>query len=272
MSLYKGNNLISGAMPNSANQSLSNLNSAGQDIIDGKVSKSGDTMTGALSIDTDGVNLNLNNPNLTKGTNPSSTKRLSILMNDGSNSSSWQAKRLGMIEHQSLLDGTERIVIAPYRNVANSTDNASFTISIPQSGDGYCTFPNTTCCDGQWVKKGITIFSKKSWAVGTNNQTYSLSSYLPNDGYPYEVFVTGNGNTGTTSASSILCGVGSSYIEGSALYRCQTRSSSSVTGGGSTILPIGKDRNLKVQMVIATAATENTYLYLGAYRRIGTNS
>lgn len=37
MSLYKGNNLISGAMPNSANQSLSNLNSAGQDKFDAKV-------------------------------------------------------------------------------------------------------------------------------------------------------------------------------------------------------------------------------------------
>ena len=34
MSLYKGNNLISGAMPNSANQSLSNLDSAGQNIAD----------------------------------------------------------------------------------------------------------------------------------------------------------------------------------------------------------------------------------------------
>lgn len=37
MSLYKGNNLISGAMPNSANQSLSNLDSAGQDKFDAKV-------------------------------------------------------------------------------------------------------------------------------------------------------------------------------------------------------------------------------------------
>ena len=50
MSIYKGNNLISGAMPNSANQSLSNLDSAGQDKFDAKVNKSGDTMTGDLAI------------------------------------------------------------------------------------------------------------------------------------------------------------------------------------------------------------------------------
>lgn len=37
MSLYKGSQLISGAMPNSANQSLSNLDSAGQDKFDEKV-------------------------------------------------------------------------------------------------------------------------------------------------------------------------------------------------------------------------------------------
>lgn len=36
MAVYKGDKLISGSIPNSANQSLSNLNSIGQAIIDGK--------------------------------------------------------------------------------------------------------------------------------------------------------------------------------------------------------------------------------------------
>ena len=36
MSIYKGSQLISGSIPNSANQSLSNLDSTGQAVIDGQ--------------------------------------------------------------------------------------------------------------------------------------------------------------------------------------------------------------------------------------------
>ena len=40
MTVYKGDTIISGSVPNSANQSLSNLNSTGQAVIDGKVNTS----------------------------------------------------------------------------------------------------------------------------------------------------------------------------------------------------------------------------------------
>ena len=53
MTLYKGTTLISGIVPDMANQSLSNLNSAGQDIIDGKanISLSNLDSTGQAVID-----------------------------------------------------------------------------------------------------------------------------------------------------------------------------------------------------------------------------
>ena len=40
MALYKGTNLISGTIPNTANKSLTNLDSTGQDKFDAKISKS----------------------------------------------------------------------------------------------------------------------------------------------------------------------------------------------------------------------------------------
>ena len=48
MTVYKGDKLISGSIPNSANQSLSNLNSTRQAIIDGKAST---TLSNVSSID-----------------------------------------------------------------------------------------------------------------------------------------------------------------------------------------------------------------------------
>lgn len=54
MSLYKGSQLISGAMPNSANQSLSNLNSAGQDKFDAKANTSLSNLTSTSSTNFDG--------------------------------------------------------------------------------------------------------------------------------------------------------------------------------------------------------------------------
>jgi hypothetical protein len=60
MSLYKGTQLISGAMPNSANQSLSNLDSAGQDKFDEKVNTSLSNLsaTGQKVIDGQWINAN----------------------------------------------------------------------------------------------------------------------------------------------------------------------------------------------------------------------
>lgn len=267
MSLYKGNNLISGAMPNSANQSLSNLDSAGQDKFDAKVNKAGDTMTGTLSIDTDGTQLNLNNPNLTKGTNPSSTKYISILMNDGSNSSSWQAKRLGMIEHQSLSDGTERIVIAPYRNVANSNGGAVFSISIPQSGDGYCSFPNTTCCDGQYINTNTNIASNVS-VNGSSNLTYTLN--LPSDGHNYMVWIMAKADTDTASGNYVAAQVGSDIMTSTTLARATTRTASGVSAGSTACIAVGSSH--KIYLIRSSNWKGTVSLVMIGYRRIGTNA
>lgn len=163
MSLYKGNNLISGAMPNSANQSLSNLNSAGQAII-----------------------------------------------------------------------------------------------------------------DGQWVYKNTSLGSSVTWNTSSHRdaKTYSLSSYLPNDGQKYEVIIRAQGATASTSGKYISIGIYSDILTASIyVCRCKTRSSSSVNCSGNIIIPVGTGRKIYVEGCGSEPSADGTYdIACMGYRRIGTNS
>jgi hypothetical protein len=269
MSLYKGNNLISGAMPNSANKSLSNLDSDGQDKFDAKVNKSGDTMTGTLSIDRDGTNINLNNPDLTKGTNPSSTKYISILMNDGSNSSSWQAKRLGMIEHQVYSNGNSQLQISAIQNVANSQTMARLQLNMTQAGVASCSFPNTTCCDGQYVNMSpaTTIVSNVS-INGSSNLTYTLN--LPSDGRNYMVWIMAEASTGATSGNYINVKVGSDIMTSTTVARASARTAAKADAGSTLCLVVSSSH--KIYLGRATNWNGTASLYMIGYRRIGTNA
>ena len=54
MSIYKGTTLIAGALPNSANQDLSNLSQTGQAVIDGKADTDLSNLTSTASTNFDG--------------------------------------------------------------------------------------------------------------------------------------------------------------------------------------------------------------------------
>ena len=126
--------------------------------------------------------------------------------------------------------------------------------------------------DGQWIDSHIDIEDSYTAAPTATPTEYNLSSYLPNDGYNYEVLFTAFVRTGSTSGNYILLPLRSdittsfnSYIAGAS-----TRTSSTQYGCGSLILPIGTGRTLTVR---ASSDNKGDYrLYAVAYRRIGTNS
>lgn len=135
MTLYKGTQLIAGSLPDSANKSLSNLDSTGQAIIDGKVNKSGDTMTGSLNIQcSNNLGVYLSHSDVTKGTNPSATKYWQVIANDSSNGSTWQSTRLGFLEWSLDSSGTTYMNLAAIENTADSTSRAQLTLSRTQAG------------------------------------------------------------------------------------------------------------------------------------------
>ena len=129
---------------------------------------------------------------------------------------------------------------------------------------------NTTVIDGQWVQS--QSIAGTSVAKGTYN--ISLSSYLPNDGYMYEVMV----NLRAYSSNTSNAGQVSVYsdIFGKTIYNSSGVKGQGAAGGSSRqigntfILPVGTGRTITYEIEEYNLTTLD--LVLWGYRRIGTNS
>lgn len=270
MSVYKGTTLIAGSLPNAANQDLSNLSQTGQAVIDGKVSKSGDTMTGQLIITSSETRIEQNDTGVVKGTNPSSNTYWGIIFNASGGDDTYQSKRLGYIEETLKTDGSTTLNIGTYQNVANSTTASKMSLNMTQAGVASCTFPNTTCVDGQWVNSFSELVSGVS--MSNTTKTISLNNYLPNDGRIYEVLFTAIGRTGSTSGNYMIMTLNGGIVGGNVeIGRSITRSSSYTNAGGNVILPCRHGTNVTLK-IDSNATCTNIYVAARAYRRIGTNN
>ena len=140
-------------------------------------------------------------------------------------------------------------------------------ITYPIGGDNF---------DGQWSTETLTILSNATLSGGTY-YTYSLSNYLPDDDYDYEVIF--NGATSSTASSGKVCqltlftGTTTTNEQGWRLNRCQARTNATTRAGGSAIIPIFKsDRNVTVYTQDSTTNNTSTYLHASGYRRLGNNT
>lgn len=131
--------------------------------------------------------------------------------------------------------------------------------------------------DGRWVNTRFSILSNATLAAKTA-VTYSLSNYLPNDNYTYEVIFSGGCQS--NGAKSDLCQLmlytgtadTTTAANGLRLDRAVARTANTVLAGASAILPIyPNDKNITVYTIGAVNANKNTYLSALGYRRIGTN-
>ena len=177
MSLYKGDTLISGVALDSANQSLSNLNSTGQAVIDGKVSKSGDTMTGALTVQSSSPKFYLSNSDLIKGTNPDSTKYTGISFNDSTNSGTWQDTRLFNIEGALESNGNTHFYLQALKNEASSTASAAFNLYMTQAGDASATLNCPFTIQGSLdVSASVVVTRNGTSQVTVKNAAFDYTS------------------------------------------------------------------------------------------------
>lgn len=129
--------------------------------------------------------------------------------------------------------------------------------------------------DGQWVENVQNIYSGNPSENET--VTISLSSYLPNDGYNYEIMTTGYIYTGTTSGSSAQLKINSGSTPTDNSSACATRvrtsTSSSREGCGMQIIPVmANDKNISIRFSGKYSGSNATWINLIGYRRIGTNS
>ena len=126
--------------------------------------------------------------------------------------------------------------------------------------------------DGSWTQSSQTILDGVSL---TNSSGTGLQKTvtLPNDGCDYEVLFNGRVQTGTTSGNNISLTIATNVITENYVYVCGTitRSSSNVHTRTSVIVPMKYGTN---NLTIGRASSYNgtAWLYVLAYRRLGTNS
>lgn len=174
----------------------------------------------------------------------------------------------GFITGISSANVTAALGFTPY----NSTNPNGYITGV-NSGDittalGYT--PTTPAnVDGQWVDSHLIVYNGNPCTTDTD---YSLSNYLPNDNYNYEVLFIGAATTGSTSGN--LCRL---YIKTDILQQtnafittAQTRTSNTNQGRGSVIVPVGTGRIVTIMGFSVDKGTID--LEAIGYRRIGTNS
>lgn len=124
--------------------------------------------------------------------------------------------------------------------------------------------------DGQWVYEYLRVATNITINVSSGIKEYSLSSYLPNDVYNYEVLFScyGSGSVGSGTYVFILSDIIGVSSNPSATMQI-FRATGTNLGGASSIIPIGTGRKIKMYCSNDYNATLN--LNLIAYRRIGTN-
>ena len=132
-----------------------------------------------------------------------------------------------------------------------------------------------TVIDGKWVVSYSEIVSSNITLSNTYKNNWSLSTYLPNDNYIYEVIFSLVGTTTNTSGASIDVRLGTDIVKNSSnecycmCLREQTRNSSTVITCGTITLPVGTGRKVYIQSL--ATGTLNTIRAI-AYRRVGSNT
>ena len=124
----------------------------------------------------------------------------------------------------------------------------------------------------------VAISGSMFTMAANSYNTYSLP-FLPNDGYDYELIVSGSFNTGSSSGNVVSANVfggtvNSSNAPNAGFRLCsqvtRTKSSESCAGSGIVVIP-ANDRNITVWNSDGNAKSGGCSLNANAYRRIGKN-
>ena len=201
-----------------ADRNLSNITNDGKaviqntvgSLINNKVSKTGDTMTGDLAISSDdGAQVKIIHPTEVAGTTPSSEQATGVRFYDKNgtllgyvqNVYNSDAKRVTMLNCRNA-DGTL------YSNIMigyDSNGNVYTSVPTPPSTSNDSNIATTAFCDGNWTKVSSSqLFS----SLNLNNEhDYSTQKFtvLPNDGKLYEMIISARVTPGATSGNQAYC-------------------------------------------------------------------
>lgn len=235
-------------------------NSAVQTALNTKVNKSGDTMTGGLTFDTDDNNRIAQS---IENVSTSAERDIQFYATTANH-------RVGAIRGAISADGN-----TCYMTFGACNPNNDFPVGMVirrTNSSISCTFPDTTCVDGQWISSTQGIITSSTSLNGSTNLTYTVQ--VPDDGHVYEVLLRGEVETGTTSGNFCTLSIKSNELTSDWCYitGARTRTTTSNNGYGAVIIPIKRDNN---NLTVRRSTNVNGYvtgLMMLAYRRVGTNT
>ena len=219
------------------------------------VNKAGDTMTGDLALKFSGLDLT---------TTVSTNSYYGIEIQDTN------GNRVGRVEGFQKTDGSYGISVGP--KVYGASTYPKLDVWVDSSDVSHSSFPKTTCCDGQWVAASHQIASSVG-LNGSTNLSYDLTSFIPKDGYAYEILlsVRVNGSSTNNQYSPVYVGTSLTADNYLMLSGCRQMSATTNTFGGASVIPLGTNRILTVSRSTGYYGTIDS-LDVKAYRRVGTNS
>lgn len=174
------------------------------------------------------------------------------------------------VSELNVLDG-----ITASTTELNYTDGVTSNIQTQLDGKANTDLSNLTSTasanfDGEWISGTYNIISSSTTLNADADKSYSLSSYLPDDNYVYEVYFSIVGTTGASSGNYVDIAIYSAFLPSTnRVAKAQTRTSSSVMWAGNGTAPIGADRTIGVRNFGNKCTVNQFRVY--AYRRIGTN-
>lgn len=203
-----------------ADRNLSNITNDGKaviqntvgSLINNKVSKTGDTMTGELILDNSSCTIKNPNINYTTTTAPSTwTSNGSLRFYDTNDKYlAFVQSYLDTNNYMGLQIGARRSVggvekTAYIRALVDVNGNAFATAPTPVSTSNGTNIATTEFCDGNWTKVSSSqLFS----SLNLNNEhDYSSQKFtvLPNDGKLYEMIISARVTPGATSGNQAYC-------------------------------------------------------------------
>lgn len=247
---------------NNNSNSLTNNNYWQEIIIDASnfVSKTGDAMSGSLSFSkTGGGVISLNA--IPEG----GYSDMQYVMTGG--------LRAGFVRASNVSATERNLQISVCNNSGSPTSNFILRCNNDVAS---CTFPNTTCCDGQWVRHWTVL----STSTAQGNYQIDLSSHLPSDytNYDYEVMVhfagsrtNGSTNSFVTISDSALSPSTEADLNGNMYGSANFDGDHGETGAISCIV-IARKNDAKFWLNITRANLTTGSLSMIKYRRIGTNA
>jgi hypothetical protein len=239
---------------NKANIDLSNLSQTGQGVLNAKqnastaVKHTANTAVGSAS---QPVYIDANGNAVAGNSIPNTTSSVTSGSNDALTSGGAYTNLVKRYSTSSATGGTNTPV---YVDSTGKVQSCGSSIE-------------STRFDGQWVSSVSTLST--ATAVGT--YTIDLSSYLPNDNYNYEVFITTMGNRTNSSGNANIMiysdVMGYNTNVDSSRQSCASAHDSSCDGS-YVIIPVKR----YLYSVINTSAFTWASVCARGYRRIGSNS